>query len=365
MNMNTKSTKTLNTVIGIDLGDRKHAVCVTGKNGKILREFTITNSRKHLEQLAADYPKARIAMEVGTHSPWISRLLTAEGAKEVVVANARKLRAIYTNERKCDRLDAQMLAKLMRVDPALLSPIHHGSEAAQRDLLSIKLRDALVRQRVNVIGSIRGLLKSLGIRLPAPETSAFARAARKALVAHPDILASIEPALVVLDHLSAQITEFDRTIREAARSRHPETVRLQQIVGVGPITSLSFVLCVEDPGRFADARDVGPWLGLVPRRDQSGDTDRQLPITKSGNRYLRGLLVQCAHYILGHWGPDCELRRYGLRLTARGGQAAKKKAVIAVARKLAVLMLTLWQRQSDYEALRATTRKAQAEAKAA
>lgn len=365
MKMNTKSTKTLNTVIGIDLGDRKHAVCVTGKNGKILREFTIANNRKHLEELAAEYPKACIAMEVGTHSPWISRLLTAEGAKEVVVANARKLRAIYTNDRKCDRLDAQMLAKLMRVDPDLLSPIHHGSEDAQRDLLSIKLRDTLVRQRVNVIGSIRGLLKALGIRLPSPDTAAFARAARKTLGEHPEVLPSIEPALVVLDHLSEQITQLVRTIREAARNRHPETARLQQITGVGDITSLSFVLCVEDPGRFADARDVGAWLGLVPRRDQSGETDKQLPISKSGNRYLRSLLVQCAQYILGHYGPDCDLRRYGLRLAARGGKAAKKKAVIAVARKLAVLMLTLWQRQSDYQPLRTAQPEAVDKAKAA
>lgn len=346
---NKKTKKQYGTIIGVDLGDRKHAVCVTDKDGNILAESTIPNTRRALRQLAASFPGARIAIEVGTHSPWIERLLMAEGAKEVVVANARKLRAIYTNDRKCDRLDAQMLAKLMRVDPELLSPIRHCSESAQRDLLSIKLRDTLVRQRVNVISSVRGSLKALGIRLPSASTAAFARAARRELAEEPEILITIEPALIVLEQLSAQIKELERTIARMIRERHPQAGKLQQIGGVGDITSLSFVLCVDDPGRFAAPRDVGPWLGLVPRRDQSGATDKQLPISKSGNRYLRSLLVQSAQYILGHFGPDCELRRYGLRLAARGGKAAKKKAVIAVARKLAVLMLTLWQRQCDYE----------------
>ena len=352
--MKTKASK---TVIGIDLGDIKHAICVTNKHGKILKEFSLPNRRDCLEEFADEYPKALIAMEVGTHSPWISRLFTAKGA-EVIVANARKLRAIYTNERKCDRLDAQMLAKLVRVDPELLAPIRHGSERSQKDLLVIKLRDTLVRQRVNIIGSIRGSLKALGIRLPSPSCPSFAKAARSALREHTEILPTIEPSLSTLDCLSAQIREFDKTIREAGRTRHPQAQALQQIPGVGPITSLCFVLAIEEPGRFRDPRDVGAYLGLVPRRDQSGDTDKQLPISKTGNRYLRCLLVQCAQYILGHYGPDCELRRHGLKLAARGGKAAKKKAIVAIARKLAVLMLILWQRQSDYEPLRHCSAKA-------
>jgi transposase len=352
-----KSTSNQQTVIGIDLGDIKHAVCVTDKHGKILQEFSIPNRRDCLEDLAEDYPCSRIAMEVGTHSPWISRLLTAKGA-EVFVANARRLRAIYTNPRKCDRLDAQMLAKLVRVDPELLAPIRHRSEEAQQDLLAIKLRDTLVRQRVNIISSIRSSLKALGFRLPSPSTTCFAKAARKFLVEEPQLLSSIAPCLQVLDELSERIREFDRSISKATKDSYPEAGPLQEIGGIGPITALSFVLVIEDPSRFPEARDVGAYLGLVPRRDQSGGTDKELPISKAGNRYLRCLLVQSAQYILGHFGPDCELRRYGLRLAARGGKAAKKKAVVAVARKLAVLMLTLWQNQSAYEPLRNTERKA-------
>lgn len=337
--------------LGVDLGDKKHCVCVLDQDGNILREFSITNTLAAVARLAADYPKARLAMEVGTHSPWISRQLTARGM-EVFVANARKLRAIYTNERKCDKSDARMLARLARVDPALLHPVTHGGEAAQRDLLLVKLRDTLVRQRVQGICAIRASLKALGLRLASPSGGAFTAKARPALAEAPELLAAVEPCLRVIDELSARVSDLDRAIAHTIKTRYPQAQKLQQITGVGPITSLSYVLTIEDAQRFADARDVGAYLGLVPRRDQSGTIDKELSISKSGNRYLRSLLVQSAHYILGVFGPDCDLRRHGLKLAARGGKAAKKKAIIAIARKLAVVMLALWKTQADYQPLR-------------
>lgn len=347
---NTTTEKQFGTFIGVDLGDTKHMVCVADKNGKILKEFPMINRAEEIEQLADTFPEARVAIEVGTHSPWISRLLTARGM-EVTVANARKLRAIYDNDRKCDKLDARMLARLLRVDPELLHPIHHNSESAQRDLLKIKLRDTLVRQRVNAIGSVRGVLKSLGVRLASPSTAAFAKRARNQLAEQPELLEIIEPLLRAVDEISGQIKHYDKSITRAAEE-HTVCRRLQQIAGVGPVTALTFALTIEESTRFKDPRSVGPWLGLVPRRDQSGNSDKQLPISKAGNRYLRTLLVQSAQYQLGHFGPDSDLRRYGLKLAAKGGRAAKKKAVIAVARKLAVLMMMLWQKQSDYEPLK-------------
>lgn len=352
--MNTKKTKTtttLNAVIGIDLGDKKHQVCATDKHGSILEELPMPNTRKQLEKLADKYPKALIAIEVGTHSTWISRLLTAKGAT-VIVANARKLRAIYTNDRKSDLLDARMLAKLVRVDPSLLHPVKHKSEQCQKDMLPIKMRDNLVRQRVNIVLSIRGTLKSLGLRIPSASTPSFAKAARVALQEHSDILISVEPSLRAIETLTTSIRDHDKIITKTAEEKYPETQRLRQLGGIGSITSLCFILAIGDPTRFRDPREVGAYLGLVPKRDQSGDSDKQLPITKAGNAHLRRLLVQSAQYIMGVFGEDCDLRRYGLRLAARGGKAAKKKAVIAVARKLAVLMLVMWQNDSDYEPLK-------------
>lgn len=358
--MNTKNTKDqqFRAIIGVDLGDRRHAICVTDKSGNILKEYSITNTRKQIEKLAELYPQSLVAMEVGTHSPWISRMLKHLGMN-VIVANARKLRAIYRNERKCDLLDARMLAKLVRVDPELLHPVHHSEEDTQLDFLSIKMRDNLVSQRVNMINAIRGALKALGIRIPNATSRGFAKKARLYLEqSHPDTLPSIAPMLRILDHLKEQIRIFDRAIDALIAEKHPAARRLQQIGGVGPITALSFVLTIERPERFEDPRDVGAYLGLVPKRDQSGDTDKQLPISKTGNRYLRKLLVQCAQYNLGHFGQDSDLRRYGENLyLSQGSKAAKRKAVIAVARKLSVLMLTLWQRDCDYEPLKNTKLK--------
>ena len=346
-----KNSQTVQNVIGIDLGDKKHAVCVVDKHGTILKEYSIRNQANSLSKLARAYPQALIAMEVGTHSPWISRLFEKEGLS-VLVANARKLRAIYTNERKCDELDARMLAKIARLDPELLHPIKHGSEQAQRDQLTIKMRESLVRSRVAIVNAIRGTLKSLGVRLPSPSTCSFAGSVREFLADQPDLLGVVEPSLQALDELSRQIKGYEKTISQNSRIDYPETELLQSIPGVGPITALSFVLAVGDPERFQNPRDIGAWLGLVPRRDQSGHTDKQLPISKAGNRHLRSLLVQCAHYMLGAFGPDSDLRRYGLKLAARGGKAAKKKAVVAVARKLAVVMFTLWRTGHAYIPLR-------------
>ncbi len=348
---NTHTEKQFGTIIGIDLGDSKHFVCVTDKNGDITEEISLLNRSECFLPLTEKYPGALIAIECGTHSPWISRLLTSLGAS-VIVAHARKLRAIYTNDRKCDQYDARMLAKLARVDPELLHPIKHNSEESQRDFLSIKLRDSLVRQRVNLINTVRFTLKSLGLRIHSSSTPAFATTARKQLADDTITLTTIEPCLKVIDEINAQIKTLDKKIESTIEENHPAAKHLRQIPGVGPVTALSFVLAVEDPNRIEDPRDTGAYFGLVPRRDQSGETDKQLPISKGGNQIMRRLLVQCAQYIMGHFGPDCDLKRYGQKLAARGGKAAKKKAVIAVARKLSVLMLVMWKTNNDYDPLK-------------
>ena len=180
-----------------------------------------------------------------------------------------------------------MLAKLVRVDPDLLHPIEHSSEEAQEDFLLIKMRDTLVSNRVNVVNAIRGALKALGIRIPKATTRCFSKHARTYLKAHhTDILITMEPMFIMLDELKEQILEYDRKIKEIIDAKYPAAQRVLQIGGVGPITALSFVLTVDCPERFENPRDVGAYIGLVPRRDQSGNTDKQLPISKTGNKYF-------------------------------------------------------------------------------
>lgn len=333
--------------IGLDLGDRRHLACILSSDAQIVEELPVTNTAESLTAFSLRFPQATIAMETGTHSPWISRLFEARRHR-VYVANARKLRAISQSDTKSDREDARMIARLCRADPQLLSPIKHRSEACQRDLIQLRVRDTLVRSRVAQTNAVRNLLKNLGIRLPAAtKASRFVKHARAAL--DDSCQALVEPLLLSLEHISARIKDLDQQIERMATEDYPETARLRQIPGVGPLTALSFVLTLEDPQRFKANREVGAYLGLVPKRDQSGATDKQLRITKAGNTQLRCLLVNCSHYILGPFGPDTALRQAGLRLCERGGQAAKKRAVIAVARKLSVTMLALWKSGTDYQ----------------
>ncbi len=305
------------------------------------------NTREVLTAFCARYPGATLVMETGTHSPWVSRHVAALG-HPVLVANARKLRAISASHTKSDEEDAQMLARLGRADPKLLSPVRHRREATQRALVRLKVREALVRSRVSLINSVRFLLKSLGVFVSSSiKAMAFTRKVRAQLA--PADAALVAPLLAAIDTLNAEVKALDLELETLAREQYPATERLRQIPGVGPLTALCFVLTLEDPKHFAHARSVGPYLGLVPRRAQSGLSDKPLPITKAGHVQLRCLLVNCAHYILGPFGPPCQLRAAGERIAARGGKPAKKRAVIAVARKLAVTLLALWKTGAEYQ----------------
>ena len=330
--------------LGLDLGDRKHHLCVLDATGQVVHEGSLANARPALAQLLAQFPHATVAMEAGTHSPWISRFLSELGA-HVLVANPRKLHAISRHERKCDRRDAQMLARLARVDPALLSPIEHGSAQAQQDLLGLKLRDALVRSRTGLINAVRFTLKSLGYAVRNPSSESFHKQAEIPA----ECLPVIQPLLDVLEKISGEIKSLERALISRSRTEYPVTQRLQQIPGVGPLTALCFALKIGDPKRFGRARDVGAYLGLCPRRDQSGGTDKQLRISKCGDGLLRRLLVNAAHYVLGPFGPECALRAYGRHLMGQGSLREKKRAVVAVARKLAVLLVSLWKQAADYD----------------
>ena len=334
------------TYIGVDLGDKQSHVVILDSNGEMIEEARLPTTRSAFQRKFSSLPGCRVAMEVGAHSRWASHLLEDLG-HDVLVANARKLRAIYSNPRKGDRADAETLARLGRLDPELLSPIHHRSPPAQADLAVLRSRDAVVRSRSLLINHARSVVKSCGARLPSCSADSFAHKVA------PDIPESLRPALApILDTiacLTQQIRAYDRTIETLCSERYPETQQLRRISGVGPLTSLAFILTLENPDRFRRSREVGPTLGLVPRRDQSGDKDPQLRITKTGDPYLRRLLVGSAQYILGPFGPDCDLRRWGLRLAERGGKNAKKRAVLAVARKLAVLLHRLWKTGEIYD----------------
>jgi transposase len=332
--------------IGLDLGDKHSYVAILDPEGELIEESRLPTNKTSFQRKFSSLQRCRVAMEVGTHSRWASQLLKELGY-DVLVANARKLRAIYHNPRKGDRADAETLARLARLDPELLSPIHHRSPEAQADLAVLRSRDAIVRCRTLLINHTRDLVKSSGSRLPSCSADSFARKVA------PDIPEPLRPALApIIDtiaSLTQQIQSYDQTNEELCSERYPETRLLRAISGVGPLTALAFILTLENPDRFRRSREVGPAIGLVPRRDQSGDQDPQLRITKTGDAYLRRLLVGSAQYILGPFGPDCDLRRWGLKLAERGGKNAKKRAVVGVARKLAIVLHHLWKTGEIYD----------------
>jgi len=334
--------------IGIDLGDKSHRYCMLDEAGEVVMEGEVSSTVESLKKMFSRMAPARIALEAGTQSAWVSRELEAWG-HEVLVGNARKLRMIYASDQKTDERDAEMLARIARFDPKLLGPIHHRDEQAQHDLAILKARDILVRTRTHMINHVRGTVKCAGGRVPRSSTRYFHKKAVEAIPKN--LRVSLKPVLKTIGELSLKIRRYDSVIEKRCKERYPETATLQEIRGVGPVTSLGFVLTLEDPIRFPKSRAVPVYLGLVPRKDQSGETDKQLHITKAGNRYLRRLLVQSAQYILGPFGEDCALRRFGERIAARGGKNAKRRAIIAVARKLAILLHRLWLTGEVYEPL--------------
>jgi transposase len=299
-----------------------------------------------LMQWATSFKPTVIAIEAGTHSPWVSRLLTTAG-HEVIVANPVKVALITQNSKKSDGTDAETLARLARVDRALLFPIQHRGEQAQVDLQVIRTRDSLVRVRSTLVTHVRGAVKSFGARLLQCSTEAFVNRNRE-LVPEP-LRPALDPVFAQIDALTWTIDEYDKRIAELVATRYPEVERVTQIKGVGLLTGLAFVLVLEDATKFKSSRAVGAYLGLTSARDQSGQSDPQRSITKAGDHLLRKLLVQSAQYILGHFGEPCDLRRHGEKIAARGGARAKKRATIAVARKLSVLMHRLWVTGDTYD----------------
>jgi len=333
--------------IGIDLSDRTFQFCEMDAGGEIVAEGQLKLNRTTLgEYLAAKAKGARVALETGGHSAWV-RDVIEEAGHEAVVAHARELEAVTGHNHRSDSHDARQLARLARVDPGLLHPVDLRHSGEQADLFVIRARAVLVEARTMLINFARGITKALGHRLPDSASQNFAQRVREAV---PEALRSaVLPLLDVLEEMASQIEIYNTEVETLAEQRYPQTRWLKQVPGVGTLTALTFVLTVGDPQRFAHSRDVGAFLGLVPQRRQSGQQDPHLGISKGGDRYLRRLLVQCAHVVMGRFGGDCALRQWALQ-HAQHSRTAKKRTVVAVARKLAVLLHRLWTRQEAFQA---------------
>jgi len=335
--------------VGVDLGDQWSHYCILDLEGETLAEGQLRTTPQDVAEFFQALNAARVVLEVGTHSAWVQEVICSCG-HEVLVANPRLMDGSKRRKRKNDRIDANKLARLGRVDPQSLHPMRHRSKEVRQDLVMLRARDALVSARTELINAMRGLVKSMGARLPKCSSPSFAQKAEGAVPL--EIREALMPLVRLTAALSNSIQEYDEKIEKLGSEKYGHTALLRQVKGVGPITALAYVLTLERPDRFVRSRDVGPYLGLVPKQEDSGDSQPQLGISKAGDTMVRKLLVGSAHYIMGPFGPDTDLRRYGLRLCERGGKNAKKRAAVAVARKLAVLLHRLWVSGEVYEPLR-------------
>lgn len=332
--------------IGCDLGDKKSDLCVLDADGNVLLRQSVRTTRKAMKEYFTR-PAAHVVIEVGGHSRWVSETLTRLGHR-VTVANPRRLKLISQSDSKDDPKDAELLARLGRADAGLLAPVKHRTSQAQADLAVPKARDCLVATRTKLINHVRGTVKSFGERLPACKSESFAK--RTSELIPPLLKPALEPIYQTLERINEQIREQDKMIERVAK-KYPDVEVISQPSGVGTLTALVYVLTLEDKTRFANSRMAGAFIGLRPKRNKSGNSDPQLRITKAGDPFLRRLLVIGANYVLGPFGKDSDLRRWGLKLAERGGKNAKKRATVAVARKLAVLMHRLWVTGEAYEPL--------------
>jgi transposase len=343
-----KLAEAMQQTIGIDLGDKTSEYCILDGNGEVVRRASVATEREAFQAVFGKMAPCRIAIEVGTHSPWVSELLKGMG-HEVIVANPRQVKLIHGGANKSDKIDAEKLGRLARFDPKLLKGIQHRGPEAQGDLMLVRARAQTIETRTSLINTARGLMKSRGGRLASCSTAHFGVELLEG--ADQATVEALKPVVEIVEKMTEAIKGYDRQIEELSK-KYADAIQLQQVAGVGPVIAVTFVLTIEDPWRFKKSRDVGGYVGLTAGQWESGNSKPQKGITKAGDGYLRSLLVQGAHYILGPHGPDTDLRRWGLQMTERGGKRSKKRAVVAVARKLAVLLLVLWKSGKSYEPLR-------------
>ena len=345
--------------VGLDVGDKRTHLCTVDAARQPVARGTFPTTRDRLVAALKPFPGATVFLEAGSQSPWMSRAIRELGHK-VQVVDPRRVELISKDPRKTDRRDAEMLAKMGSAMPELLGSVHHRGESAQAHLSIVRARDLLVRQRTMAVQQVRSISKAFGLTLPSATTDGFAA---KVTPLIPSMLEpALTPVLATITHLSRSIRDFDKLLAKLASEHYPEVQRLQQIDGVGPVISVAFVLSVEDPKRFTSSRQIGSWLGLCPRSHASGDSSPELRISKAGDGRLRRLLTQGAQRILGPFGRDCDLREFGLKIAIRGGKSAKKRAITAVARKLAVLMHKLWISGANYDPLHLANQRNHAQA---
>lgn len=332
-------------IVGLDIGKRKAHACVTTEDGTIVDEKSIVQRRDELAVFFSKYPKSRILIEASTSSEWVARYLTSL-EHEVIVADPR-FRLMYAagdKKIKTDRRDARALAVALRV--GAFRRAHRKSDDARALALKVKLRAGLVRARTRLIQQVRAACEYEGVILEKCNTRYFTDIVLEERL--PDVLAnSLEPSILQIASLQEAIGAIDAEIEGVAET-DAAVIRLKSVRGIGALTATAFRATLDDVERFKSAKEMTSFLGLVPSQNSSGDAQGRLGrITKTGDGLVRSYLVEAAHLIMSKRSPDTALKRWALRVAARRG---KKKAAVALARKLARILFAMWRDGSEFDA---------------
>jgi transposase len=335
--------------LGLDLGDRRSHYCLVDRRGREIDPAVVETTPSSLKAFFKRMKGARLVIEMSTHACWIADLAEAAGL-EVLIANPRSFELLTKSYRKTDARDCQLLADAGRMSPRLLSPIVRRPKQCRVDLAALRARNCLVETRTKLVNHVRGVLKHHALRAPSCSPESFHR--KVVAVIPKELEMALLPLVQTIEQLNKQIKSLESQTQTMAKERYPITETFEAVAGVGQLISSTFAMTIADPNRFPDARTVGAYVGMVSRQDSSGDSNPELSITKAGDGEVRRLMVIAANYIMGPFGPDCDLKRFGLRMIDNGrrkGKNAKKRAIIAVARKLAVLLLHLWKTGAKYD----------------
>lgn len=338
----------MKTYAGLDVSLKEISICVISQEGKIVaRGSTVCDPQAITSWLDARALKPELLVhETGQLSIWLQRGLAAQGLPATCIDARKAHKSLSARPNKSDAADAEGLAQLART--GWFTQVHVRSEDADRLRSLIAARDRLVRLRKDLEGHIRGILKTFGIRLArvnaARQREDFREQLAAAGEADPLLAAIANQFIAVHATLCAGADDLEKALKAQAR-RNPVARRLMTIPGVGPMVALSFMALIEDPGRFRRTADVGAFLGLTPRRFQSGEIDWSGRISRFGDRAMRSLLFEAASGLIGNVRRFSPLKSWAVRLAGRKGF---RKAAVAAARKIAVLMLTLWKSGSDF-----------------
>jgi len=330
---------------GLDVSLRSCALCVVDGKGKVLLERDLPCEVGDIAACLAGFPHpvARVGFEAGTMSQHLFHGLTGEGF-DVVCMEARQVNAALSAMRnKTDRNDARGIAQVLRT--GWFSPVHMKSREAHGQRALLSARKALLNKMIDLANEVRGLLKVFGLRLPKSVKHGSFDGIVRPMIEADDVLAhALVPLLDARLGLYQHFLELDRRVKRAA-SRDEVCMRMMTVPGVGPIAALTFKAAVDDPARFKRSRTVAAHFGLTPRRYQSGEHDNPGHISRAGDRDVRATLYAAANALLMRTMAGSQIKSWGMRLMRTKG---RRRAVVAVARKLAVLLHRMWADGTEF-----------------